>query len=210
MIRTVKWLVFDWIFVWLVISSTVCVFLQGCWRCSCFNVKFTSCSWERCERVHNYLLPDHLWDWGHDYGECAARCHDQSRRKMTRQVGWPLIFISLLLKAKLTDSTLYLHLASSILKLSSHIHCHLLHFQFRNQILLFYFLYPSPICCVFAQANFCLFCSPFVIFLSSKHCLPASTKPTYNIWIFPQLKPVIKIDNQYLVLKKTLRAKSLA
>lgn len=32
---------------------------------------------------------------------------DQSRRKMTRQVGWPLIFISLLLKAKLCDSTFY-------------------------------------------------------------------------------------------------------
>lgn len=67
---------------------------------------------ERCEWVHHYLLPVLLPTASEieDMIMVSVQppCHDQSRRKMTRQVGWPFIFISPFLKAKLSDSTLYL------------------------------------------------------------------------------------------------------
>lgn len=67
---------------------------------------------------------------------------------MTRQVGWALIFISLLLKAKLCDSTLYLQ-SLYIWPLASSNYPHtflsqLLHFLFNHHILLFYFFKPIP------------------------------------------------------------------
>lgn len=84
----------------------------------------------------NYLLPVVLLTTTETEGRIMESVQP-------RQVGCPLIFISMWLKAKIGGSNLYLQslytwpLASS---LSSHIHSQCHHFLFSHQILLYWFL----------------------------------------------------------------------
>lgn len=122
------------------------VVLTICSPCyECYNVCFCLCvgvallvisKEKRCEWMLNYLLP--VVRLTTTETEDIIMVSVQSR-----QVGCPLIFISVWLKAKIWGSNLYLQslytwpLASS---LSPWIHSQHHHFLFSHQILLYYFL----------------------------------------------------------------------
>lgn len=110
--------------------------------------------------------PDRRRDWGHDYGERAAPLPWSVKEKDDKTSGLT-IYIHFAISQSTAQwlhlvFTVTLHLASSIL--SSHIHSQLLQFLFSHHILWFYFLNPSTICCLFAQANFCLFFPLLLLF----------------------------------------------
>lgn len=150
-----------------------------CWRAR-FNVTCAALPQTVvCVRKHNGFLPvvlrAPLWDWGHDYSDCAAKS-------------------GLIIRINLTDwfRLIFTVNTSGVLRMFSHS-------RSRAFSVLFCLLTVSPICCIIAQANSCLFWTrlvPFPLSLWNKYgsCSLKDHLVTHDIvsFIFQQTSDHVK------------------